>query len=105
MNTGDKILKLMNEEKVSRTELSKALNINYQTLCKYIQNKRTIPKDVLINIANYFNVTLDYLLNRNEIYMLNDTELANEINKLNENDKKLVKNIVKIQDLNISYIS
>ena len=96
MNTGDKILKLMNEEKVSRTELSKALNINYQTLCKYIQNKRTIPKDVLINIANYFNVTLDYLLNRNEIYMLNDTELANEINKLNENDKKLVKNIVKI---------
>lgn len=95
MNTGDKILKLMNEEKVSRTELSKALNINYQTLCKYIQNKRTIPKDVLINIANYFNVTLDYLLNRNEIYMLNDTELANEINKLNENDKKLVKNIVK----------
>lgn len=95
MNTGDKILKLMNEEKVSRTELSKALNINYQTLCKYIQNKRTIPKDVLINIANYFNVTLDYLLNRNEIYILNDTELANEINKLNENDKKLVKNIVK----------
>ena len=95
MNTGDKILKLMNEEKVSRTELSQALNINYQTLCKYIQNKRTIPKDVLINIANYFNVTLDYLLNRNEIYMLNDTELANEINKLNENDKKLVKNIVK----------
>lgn len=95
MNTGDKILKLMNEEKVSRTELSKALNINYQTLCKYIQNKITIPKDVLINIANYFNVTLDYLLNRNEIYMLNDTELANEINKLNENDKKLVKNIVK----------
>ena len=95
MNTGDKILKLMNEEKVSRTELSKALNINYQTLCKYIQNKRTIPKDVLINIANYFNVTLDYLLNRNEIYMLNDTELANKINKLNENDKKLVKNIVK----------
>ena len=95
MNTGDKILKLMNEEKVSRSELSKALNINYQTLCKYIQNKRTIPKDVLINIANYFNVTLDYLLNRNEIYMLNDTELATEINKLNENDKKLVKNIVK----------
>ena len=95
MNTGDKILKLMNEEKVSRSELSKALNINYQTLCKYIQNKRTIPKDALINIANYFNVTLDYLLNRNEIYMLNDTELANEINKLNENDKKLVKNIVK----------
>ena len=95
MNTGDKILKLMNEEKVSRTELSKALNINYQTLCKYIQNKRTIPKDALINIANYFNVTLDYLLNRNEIYMLNDTELANEIKKLNENDKKLVKNIVK----------
>ena len=95
MNTGDKILKLMDNKNISRSELSKALNINYQTLCKYIQNKRTIPKDVLINIANYFNVTLDYLLNRNEIYMLNDTELANEINKLNENDKKLVKNIVK----------
>ena len=65
MSTGDKILKLMNEEKISRTELSKALNINYQTLCKYIQNKITIPKYLLINISNYFNFTLYYLLNIN----------------------------------------
>ena len=100
MSTGDKILKLMDNKNISRSELSKALNINYQTLCKYLQNKRSIPGDILINIANYFNVTLDYLLDRDELSLMESTEynhieLANEINKLNENDKKLVKNIVK----------
>ena len=52
MSTGDKILKLMDNKNISRSELSKALNINYQTLCKYLQNKRSIPGDILINIAN-----------------------------------------------------
>ena len=100
MSTGDKILKLMNDGNISRSELSKALNINYQTLCKYLQNKRSIPGDILINIANYFNVTLDYLLDRDELSLMKHTDynhidLANEINKLNKEDKELVKKLIK----------
>ena len=99
MSTGDKILKLMDDKNMSRLELSKALNINYQTLCKYLQNKRSIPGDILINIANYFNVTLDYLLDREEISFMTHTEhthieWANEINKLDEKDKELVKKLI-----------
>ena len=100
MSTGDKILKLMDAKKVSRLELSNTLNINYQTLCKYLQNKRSIPGDILVNIANYFDVTLDYLLDRDglswtECTHNNHIELANEINKLSEEDKELVKNLIK----------
>ena len=100
MSTGDKILKLMDNENISRSELSKALNINYQTLCKYLQNKRSIPGDILINIANYFNVTLDYLLDRDELSLMESTEynhieLAKEIENLNEDDKELVKNLIR----------
>ena len=87
MSTGDKILKLMDDKKVSRLELSNTLNINYQTLCKYLQNKRSIPGDILVNIANYFDVTLDYLLDIDglswtECTHNNHIELANEINKV-----------------------
>ena len=100
MSTGDKILKLMDNKNISRSELSKALNINYQTLCKYLQNKRSIPGDILINIANYFNVTLDYLLDRDELSLMESTEynhieLAKEIENLNEDDKELVKNLIR----------
>ena len=100
MSTGDKILKLMDNKNISRSELSKALNINYQTLCKYLQNKRSIPGDILINIANYFNVTLDYLLDRDELSLMESTEynhieLAKEIESLNEDDKELVKNLIR----------
>lgn len=99
MDTGDKIIKLMNDKKVSRIELSNTLNINYQTLCKYLQNNRSIPQDVLINIANFFNVTIDYLLDRKEsiIDSSNNShiELAKEILALNEEDKELVKNLIK----------
>ena len=100
MSTGDKILKLMDDKKVSRLELSNTLNINYQTLGKYLQNKRSIPGDILVNIANFFDVTLDYLLDRDGLSLMesidyNHIELANEINKLSEEDKELVKNLIK----------
>ena len=102
MSTGDKILKLMDDKKVSRLELSNTLNINYQTLCKYLQNKRSIPGDILVNIANYFDVTLDYLLDRDGLSLMesidyNHIELANEINKLSEEDKELEKERYRLQ--------
>ena len=100
MSTGDKIIKLLDNNNISRSELSTALNINYQTLCKYLQNKRSIPGDILINIANYFNVTLDYLLDREELSLMRHTEhshieWANEISKLDEKDKELVKSLIR----------
>lgn len=65
MSLGERILKLMKEKDVTRSELSDSLNINYQTLCKYLQDKRYPTDEILIDIANYFNVSLDYLIGRN----------------------------------------
>lgn len=98
MNTGDKILQLMVERNVSRGELAKAIGVNYQALCKYLQNNRSIPDAVLVDIANYFNVTVDYLLNRNTTlsidYNNEYVKIIKQLQELNEHDQEIIKNLI-----------
>ena len=100
METGRKILNLMERGNVSRSELAKAVNINYQTLCKYLQDNRSIPEDILVEIADYFNVSLDFLMDREvKCFEKNNSakyiELAMEIEGLNHGDRELIKSLVK----------
>lgn len=45
-------------------EIALELNITRQQYSLYETGKRTIPIDKLIEIANYYNVSLDYICNR-----------------------------------------
>ena len=47
-----------------QSELCKALNINKTTLSNYVNNKTQPDDDTLLKIADYLNVTLDYLFGR-----------------------------------------
>jgi len=42
--------------------LAPHLNTNEHTLGSYLNGKRTMPYDVLVQFAQYFHVTTDYLL-------------------------------------------
>ena len=42
--------------------LAPHLNTNEHALGSYLNGKRTMPYDVLVNFARYFHVTTDYLL-------------------------------------------
>ena len=42
------------------------LNISREALSHYENGKRDIPTDVLIKLANYYNVSIDYLLGRTD---------------------------------------
>ena len=51
---------------MSQKELAEKLNISQRTLSHYETGKRDIPTEMLINVADYFNVSVDYLLERTD---------------------------------------
>lgn len=66
MNVGDRIRNLREKDGVSREQLAQSLEITYAALSKYETSKRQVDYETLIKIADYFDVTTDYLLGRNE---------------------------------------
>lgn len=59
----DKILKLLRSEKnMSQQELADALGISKSSINMYERGDRQPNLDMLEKIAEYFNVTVDYLL-------------------------------------------
>ncbi len=62
-----KRIKLLREEKeLSQLELAKILNISNSTLSQYEAGNRVPGDDIKKKIANYFNVSVDFLLGRTE---------------------------------------
>ncbi len=61
---GSRLAKLREKKNISRKELAKILGISYQTISKYETNKRNPDFNILIKLADFFDVTTDYLLGR-----------------------------------------
>lgn len=59
---GDKIKALRKKSKITQAELSDSINIGQSTLANFENGKRTIPIDIIIQLAQFFNVSTDYLL-------------------------------------------
>ena len=55
---------LRQEKKISQTELASALNISNRTISMYEQGNSEPNVEILSKIADYFNVTADYLIGR-----------------------------------------
>lgn len=64
MNLLERIKKLAKDRDVSIYQLEEEINIGRNTI--YQWNKRTPSSDKLEAVANYFNVSVDYLLGRTE---------------------------------------
>lgn len=65
--TGDIIKKLRKEKGISQDELSKSIGVAISSIGSYEINARQPSYDVLRKIADYFEVTTDYLLERTSI--------------------------------------
>lgn len=77
----NEILKeLRTNKKLTQEQLANILGINRVQYNQYENNYNTIPIKHLNSIANYFNVSIDYILgfNKHKIYDL----LINDINNL-----------------------
>ena len=100
MNVGSKIRFLREEMEITQLELSKKLNMNNRVLSKIESGDRQLRDDELIKIADFFNVSTDYLLGRttvrNDIETFaahtDDEDLSEEAKAELENFKDYLRN-------------
>lgn len=59
-----KIKDLREDHDLSQKEVAKILNISQVAYSYYEIGKRNIPLDLLIKLADYYNVSLDYIVGR-----------------------------------------
>ena len=59
-----RLRKLRKEKKISQLKLALDLNMNQNTISRYESMDREADYETLIKFADYFGVSLDYLLGR-----------------------------------------
>ncbi len=59
-----RLRELRNQRGLSQLRLAMDLNMNQNTVSRYENGEREADYETLIKIADYFDVTLDYLLGR-----------------------------------------
>lgn len=64
MNRGSRIAALRDKQKLTQEQLSISLGISRAALSHYEKNRREPDYETLIKIANYFKVSMDYLVGR-----------------------------------------
>lgn len=79
---GDKIKKIRKNANMTQKQLSDKLRISEQALALYEQNRRKPNPDMLKDIANILEVSVDYLLNN---------EVSQEFKAQSEENQELLK--------------
>jgi transcriptional regulator with XRE-family HTH domain len=89
---GDRIALLREKRGMTQEELSGKLGISRAALSHYETNRREPDIDTLNKIANFFGVSLDYLLGRtNDPSSVLDMEVREFIDSLELSDEAILK--------------
>ena len=93
-------LKALRQKKaVSQTELSKQLHYGYTAVANYESGRNEPSFDVHIKIADYFGVTIDYLLGK-ESYSVRFDSMTPEECELVENYRMLDEEVkIRVSDM------
>lgn len=76
MQFGDRLKELREEKELKQAELANLFNISPSTIGMYEQNRRTPDFALLNSIADYFGVSVDYLLGRTNIRNYEENTIA-----------------------------
>ena len=63
---GERLKELRTEKGITQKELAEALGINSVTYLHYEKSQREPPLSLLVEMAEYFDVTTDYLLGKTD---------------------------------------
>lgn len=66
MFIGNRLKELRNKKSITQVELGKAIGLSKQTISTYELGTREPDNETLLKLANFFNVSLDYLLGRTD---------------------------------------
>jgi transcriptional regulator with XRE-family HTH domain len=74
LDIGKKIRTLRLQKNIPQNDLAQILGVSKSTMSNYERNYSTPDPDLLVKIADYFNVSIDYLFD----YELYNTDLTKE---------------------------
>lgn len=66
MNFGQRLRELRIEHHMTQDELGRLMNVSKASISLYEKNERTPDQKTLIKTAQYFDVTVDYLLGNSD---------------------------------------
>ena len=84
-----KLKEIRKKAKKSQLEVAKAIGISQQNLCRYENEQYQPDIQLLIKLAKYYDVSLDYLC---------ESPSENYIGYIPDNRKELVKEIIELSD-------
>lgn len=67
MEFGERLRELREKKNITRYNLADVLKVSYSTVSKYETNIRFPDREALLTLADFFDVSLDYLLCRSDI--------------------------------------
>ena len=88
----DRLIKLRENKQLKQTEVAKLLNIGAVTYNRYEKGEREPDHNMLVRLATFFNVSVDYLLGINDIPNIAEkysTE-KNNSNELTTDEQELI---------------
>lgn len=62
-----RLKELRKKKKISQLKLAMDLHMNQNTISRYENQEREADYETLVRLADYFDVSLDYLLGRTDI--------------------------------------
>lgn len=96
---GDRLKLLRTEKEITQKELAEMLNVSPSTVGMYERNQRDPDTATLSFLADYFEVSVDYLLDRTS-YRQPYTEVAetseNYLSGLDDDEVDAVKSMIKM---------
>lgn len=87
MNFGERLKKLREEKGIIQEDLGKIVNLSKANISKYEKNIIEPNNETLTLLANYFDVSIDYLLGLSDIK--NPYASTDKISSALEDDKEL----------------
>lgn len=95
---GKRLRDLREEKNITQEELGKILGTSHVTIGRY-ENGERIPKlDILMDLANYFSVSLDFLLFRSDKKEVSSNTDKSSLNFINERKLPIVEDYNKLND-------
>ncbi len=103
MNYGLKLKELRNEYNITQKEMADILGIKRSSYNQFEQQYDIIPINRLNQIANYFNVSIDYILNLNTIKSY-DNNLKDLNNYIIKNRIKTLRKELKLTQIKMAEV-
>ena len=94
MTLGDKLKNLRESKDMTQSEMAKLLGVAQSTYSQYEIGDRRLPDDLKIKLADFYKVTVDYLLGREEPNYILAAHRKGGISELPKEAQKELENYV-----------